>query len=264
MKFDMSIDDNHASFIDKETGASVFVDSFDNINFYIRIGTLSKSINVSAIKASTSIELNYKISEIFTLFNREHNGKQCMKKSTLLTIITNPVGEDYLYEAFLQECEHLNNPQFSSNSAVSESVLEQLESKVSGEWQPWLKRYINMHSEGKLPSLWTISQYGLGFDFKENLDDFDADAEYFSLGSDPSGEWFVMSKSEGGDVYLCDHHTYGLYDGWLNPNHLMAWALRAVLADENDLTSAEVIEFWKSRSERVEKATIDRIAEDLS
>ena len=37
MKFDMSIEDNFASFIDKKTGKAVFVDSFDNKVFEVRI-----------------------------------------------------------------------------------------------------------------------------------------------------------------------------------------------------------------------------------
>ena len=186
-----------------------------------------------------------------------------MRKSELLKIITDPVDENYLSETLLKEWKNLNNPELNSNTKVPESIFEQLESNVTSEWHSWLKRYIKMYSEGELPSLWPMSQYGMGFEFKENLDDFDADDEYFSLGTDPSGEWFVMSKNEGSKVYLCDHHTYGLYDGWLNPNHLIAWALRSALAEENNLTKFEVIEFWESRSERVEKKTIDRIADDL-
>lgn len=71
MKFNMSIDDNYASFIDKETGVSVFVDSFDNKEFEIRIGTLTESESFGIIEASTSIELNKKISEIFAIYKNK-------------------------------------------------------------------------------------------------------------------------------------------------------------------------------------------------
>lgn len=68
MKFDMSIDDNFASFIDKETGEAVFVDSFDNVNFEVRIGTVADSDYAGAVRAETSCELNEKLEEIYSNF----------------------------------------------------------------------------------------------------------------------------------------------------------------------------------------------------
>lgn len=65
MKFDMSIDDNYASFIDKETGLSVFVDSFDNEEFEVRIGTIHDSKPAGVVTAASSEELNQKLSDLF-------------------------------------------------------------------------------------------------------------------------------------------------------------------------------------------------------
>ena len=42
MKFDMSITDNYASFIDRDSGVAVFVDSFYNQEFEVRIGTINE------------------------------------------------------------------------------------------------------------------------------------------------------------------------------------------------------------------------------
>lgn len=41
-KFDMQLNQNYASFYHPETGKAVFVDSFDNEEFDIRIGTYAK------------------------------------------------------------------------------------------------------------------------------------------------------------------------------------------------------------------------------
>ena len=54
MKFDMSIDDSFASFIDDESGVSVFIDSFGNNEFEIRIGTIENSKSVGVVCATTS------------------------------------------------------------------------------------------------------------------------------------------------------------------------------------------------------------------
>ena len=71
MKFDMSIDDNFASFIDKESGEAVFVESFDNVDFEVRIGTVTDSQEAGIIRAKTSDELNTKLEEVFRKFKRK-------------------------------------------------------------------------------------------------------------------------------------------------------------------------------------------------
>lgn len=68
MKFDMSISDNYASFIDESTGESVFVDSFDNKEFEVRIGTIDSSKFAGKIVASSTDELNDKLLQLFEQF----------------------------------------------------------------------------------------------------------------------------------------------------------------------------------------------------
>ena len=68
MKFDMSIEDNYASFIDKETGRSVFVDSFDNEEFEVRIGTVTESKPAGIILAKSTKELNDKLGKLYLKF----------------------------------------------------------------------------------------------------------------------------------------------------------------------------------------------------
>lgn len=65
MKFNMSIEDNYASFIDDESGVAVFVDSFDNTEFDVRIGSVSESQKAGTISAASSDELNQKLADIF-------------------------------------------------------------------------------------------------------------------------------------------------------------------------------------------------------
>ena len=66
MKFDMSITDNYASFIDKDSGVAVFVDSFDNQEFEVRIGTINESELAGSIMATTTEELNNKLAALLS------------------------------------------------------------------------------------------------------------------------------------------------------------------------------------------------------
>ncbi len=66
MKFDMSITDNYASFIDKNSGVAVFVDSFDNQEFEVRIGTIHESELAGSIMATTTEELNNKLAALLS------------------------------------------------------------------------------------------------------------------------------------------------------------------------------------------------------
>ena len=68
MKFDMSIDDNYASFKDDESDVYVFVDSFDNKEFEVRIGTIEYSKKVGLINTSNSTELNDQLATLFRKF----------------------------------------------------------------------------------------------------------------------------------------------------------------------------------------------------
>ena len=71
MKFAMEIEDNYASFIDKNTGVSVFVDSFDNEEFEVRIGTVSESKPAGNITAKTSEDLNAQLEVLFKKYQGE-------------------------------------------------------------------------------------------------------------------------------------------------------------------------------------------------
>lgn len=63
-KFDMSIENNFASFKSSTSNKYVFVDSFDNKEFSVRMGTLSESKEIGTITASTSEELNRKLRKL--------------------------------------------------------------------------------------------------------------------------------------------------------------------------------------------------------
>ncbi|PRD13515.1 hypothetical protein [Pantoea coffeiphila] len=67
-KFDMHIDQNYASFYHKESGKAVFVDSFDNEEFDVRVGTLRKSEHIATVHASNDDELNQKLNEATSRF----------------------------------------------------------------------------------------------------------------------------------------------------------------------------------------------------
>lgn len=71
MKFNMSIEDNFASFIDDKSGVAVFVDSFDNEEFEVRIGTVTASQEAGSITATTTKELNEKLEALY----RKHQGE---------------------------------------------------------------------------------------------------------------------------------------------------------------------------------------------
>ncbi|MEI8669939.1 MULTISPECIES: hypothetical protein [unclassified Pseudoalteromonas] len=65
MKFDMAITDNFASFYDEKEGSHIFIDSFDNENFEVRIGNLEDSKPIGNVVAFTDGELNSKLLELY-------------------------------------------------------------------------------------------------------------------------------------------------------------------------------------------------------
>ena len=65
MKFDMSVSDNFASFQDVENGKYIFIDSFDNETFEVRVGTIEDSEQVGSVKASSDDELNTKLMQLY-------------------------------------------------------------------------------------------------------------------------------------------------------------------------------------------------------
>lgn len=64
--FDMSIDQDFASFRDSETGKMVFVDTFDNRQFNVRFGTAEASIDLGTIIADSDVSLNTQLSTLIT------------------------------------------------------------------------------------------------------------------------------------------------------------------------------------------------------
>lgn len=67
MDFDMAIGDNFASFFDEQTGLHVFVGSFDNQHFAVRIGSAEESTLVGSVKAASDEELNAKLKKCYVL-----------------------------------------------------------------------------------------------------------------------------------------------------------------------------------------------------
>lgn len=65
INIDMTIDQNYAKFTDPESGLTLFVDSFDNIDFNVRIGTIEESKDVGKIIALTNKDLQSKLTSIF-------------------------------------------------------------------------------------------------------------------------------------------------------------------------------------------------------
>jgi hypothetical protein len=62
--FQMTTRENFASFRDAETGQFVFVDSFDNVAFNVRFGTLESSVDLGTIKADSDAALNAQLGEL--------------------------------------------------------------------------------------------------------------------------------------------------------------------------------------------------------
>ena len=68
MIFNMLITDNYASFIDKDSGIAVFVDSFNNREFDVRIGSVNESQFAGRIVALTDDELNAQLAVLFSAY----------------------------------------------------------------------------------------------------------------------------------------------------------------------------------------------------
>jgi hypothetical protein len=58
----MDISHNYASF--KLNDKTIFIDSFDNLNFEVRVGTIEKPEYLVNIEAKSTEELNKKLSEL--------------------------------------------------------------------------------------------------------------------------------------------------------------------------------------------------------
>lgn len=62
--FKMSRNENFASFRDTNTGRYVFVDSFDNVEFNVRLGTIEESRILGTVVAHSDEALNKKLFEL--------------------------------------------------------------------------------------------------------------------------------------------------------------------------------------------------------
>lgn len=64
----MSLEDNYWHHIDENTGEAIFVDSFNNREFDVRIGTIQDSEPAGTITASSDDELNSKLAALYESF----------------------------------------------------------------------------------------------------------------------------------------------------------------------------------------------------
>lgn len=64
LHFNMSTKQNFASFIDKESGLAIFVDSFDNVDFDVRVGSVSESKHIATLHAESDHSLNYQLTKL--------------------------------------------------------------------------------------------------------------------------------------------------------------------------------------------------------
>ena len=65
MIFNMLITDNFASFYGEDKEVHIFIDSFDNQKFEMRIGDLEHSKSVGSVLASSNDELNIKLLALY-------------------------------------------------------------------------------------------------------------------------------------------------------------------------------------------------------
>jgi len=81
--FKMTTKENYASFIDSKTGIMVFVDSFDNQEFNVRIGDLNESKPVGIIKSENDEILNFNLKQIYqnNRLNTRNKTNELFRKS---------------------------------------------------------------------------------------------------------------------------------------------------------------------------------------
>ena len=65
INFKMTIKENFASFKDPDNGLFVFIDSFDNHEFDVRMGTLTSSQRVGVVRADDDDTLNEELARIY-------------------------------------------------------------------------------------------------------------------------------------------------------------------------------------------------------
>lgn len=60
----MQVKQNYASFFFKESDKCVIVDSFDNQEFDVRVGTIAQSKHIGTVSAYSDEELNEKLERV--------------------------------------------------------------------------------------------------------------------------------------------------------------------------------------------------------
>jgi hypothetical protein len=186
-----------------------------------------------------------------------------MKSNDALAIIASPVGENYFPKQFIQECLLLNELEYAAPIEICDRDQVQIKDKTAKELHPLVDEYCSMLIAGTFPYLWTISDEGFNFCFSTNFEDFKQGDEYFSLGSDPSGDWFVLDKSKGSVVNICDKYSLEIRPEWKDVNNFFAWAVRVVLAENFDLSGEEIMHFWDKSKDKIDESTIVKIATHL-
>jgi hypothetical protein len=186
-----------------------------------------------------------------------------MNREEVLKMIISPIEDDYFPEKFVQECSNLNAMEYADPIDICDKDLIRIREKTTSALHDQIEVYCSMLADGSFPHLWTFSDEGYNFDFSANFEDFKQGEGYFSIGSDPSGNWFVLNKDHDSKVLLCDKYSLEITPEWINPNHFFAWAVRVVLADENGIDGEEVIGHWKVASDKIPESTASKIADSL-
>ena len=70
MNINMSVKDNFSSYFDEVTGLAIIVDSFDNHQFEVRIGSVDNSVSMGSITATNNEELNNHILKLVAKYKK--------------------------------------------------------------------------------------------------------------------------------------------------------------------------------------------------
>lgn len=74
-----------------------------------------------------------------------------MNKTELLTLITNPVSDDYFPGQFLLECQSLKDPECVDALTSEPESLFDYKKVLPAEWHVWFENYINLNRVGAFP-----------------------------------------------------------------------------------------------------------------
>lgn len=74
MNLNMSVEDNFSSYVDDKTGLAIFVESFDNHFFEVRMGSVVETVSMGSITAKNNEELNKGVLELVEDYKNNNNG----------------------------------------------------------------------------------------------------------------------------------------------------------------------------------------------